>query len=134
YCASAGATSATLHGQTLGLTERIPMRANSAAGDFAVSVMLPANIRPGTYHPSIDCSDGTSTTARLLIPAFGVSRPGYVTAWIWLAVGGLLLIGVGAVTGGIALRRRRKSRRPEESDPSDHSDHFDYSGHSSVRF
>jgi hypothetical protein len=108
YCTSARATSATLAGRTLGLIERIKMRPNPAAGDFTVAVILPGSIQPGTYHPSIECSDGTSTTARLLVPAVttaGGASDGVAT---WLTAGGLTLIGLGAVTGSIVMRRRRR--------------------------
>jgi hypothetical protein len=109
YCTSAGATSATLVGRTLGLTEHVRMRPNTAAGDFTVSVILPGSIRPGIYHPSIECSDGTSTTARLLVPALGAAGGTSDGSGNWLATGGLGLIGLGAVTSGIALRRRKRS-------------------------
>ena len=108
YCSNASATSATLLGRTLGLTEHIKMRPNRAGGDFTVSVILPGNIQPGTYHPGIDCSDGTSTTARLLVPALGAASSISDGVGTWLAAGGLALLGLGAVTGGIALRRRKR--------------------------
>ena len=66
-CASLDATSATLFGETLGLPEQIPMEAGSADGDFVITVTLPSGIAPGTYRPDIDCSDGTSTTATLMV-------------------------------------------------------------------
>jgi hypothetical protein len=114
------------------------MRPNTVAGDFTVSVTLPGSIRPGTYHPGIECSDGTSTTARLLVPAFAAagSANGIGT---WLTAGGLILFGVGAVTGSIVLRRRR-SNNPDPSDQADEpelpalSERFDYSSHSNFRF
>jgi hypothetical protein len=146
YCASAGATSATLFGRPLGLTSQIKMRANPAGGDFTVSVLLPDGIRPGTYHPSIGCSDGTATTARLLVPAFTYqSGNGTTSASIWLAAGGLVLMGAGAVTGVVALRRRNRGRSgrpdltavPDSSSDSDHSDRlnqFRQSDQSNVRF
>jgi hypothetical protein len=118
YCSSARATSATLLGRTLGLTEHIKMRPNRAAGDFTVSVILPGNIQPGTYHPGIECSDGTSTTARLLVPAVGAASGMSGGSGTWLAAGGLALAGLGAVTGGIALRRRKRGQ-PGSSDPPD---------------
>ena len=130
YCTSAGATSATLHGRTLGLTRHITMRPNSAAGDFRVSVTLPGSIRPGTYHPGIDCSDGTSTTARLLVPAFAAAGGTSGGAGAWLTAGGLILICMGTVAGGIALRRGRRGR----SDHSDHVDHFRRPDQFSGRF
>jgi hypothetical protein len=119
YCTSVRATSATLLGRTLGLTEHIRMRPNPAAGDFTVSVSLPGGIRPGTYHPSLKCSDGTSTTARLLVPAVG---PASGTAGgTWLTAGGLSLIGVGAATGGMALRRRKRGRSDSSTPPDLHA-------------
>jgi hypothetical protein len=118
YCASPTATAATLHGRTLGLTKHITMRPDTAAGDFTASVILPGSIQPGTYHPSIECSDGTSATARLLVPAFAAT--GGTPASVWLTVGGLILIGMGTVAGDIA-RRRRKRGHSRDSDDSDGS-------------
>jgi hypothetical protein len=119
YCTSPTATSATLHGRMLGLTKRITMRPNAAAGDFTASVVLPGSIRPGTYHPRIACSDGTSATARLLVPAFATA--GGASASVWLTAGGLILIAVGIVAGDIALRRRKR-RHSRDSDGSGGSD------------
>jgi hypothetical protein len=118
YCASPTATSATLHGRTLGLTKHITMRPDSAAGDFTASVILPGDIRPGTYHPRLGCSDGTSATARLLVPAFATA--GGTSAATWLTAGGLILIAMGTVAGDIALRRRKRGRS-HDSDGSDDS-------------
>ncbi len=116
-CASLDATSATLFGETLGLPEQIPMEAGSADGDFVITVTLPSGIAPGTYRPDIDCSDGTSTTATLMVstmPAGGGAQTGdgttSTTTNTGLATGGLVLIGIGAVAGGIALRRRAAGR------------------------
>lgn len=61
------ATSATLFGTTLGLPQQIPMQPSAHAGEFATTVDLPASITPGTYHPSIDCSNGASGTATLVV-------------------------------------------------------------------
>ncbi|HKD89488.1 MAG TPA: hypothetical protein VKB62_13240, partial [Streptosporangiaceae bacterium] len=107
YCASARATSATLLGRTIGLTQRIKMRPNPAGGDFTVSVVLPGSIQPGTYHPGIECSDGTSTTARLLVPALGAAGGTSNSGGIWLAAGALITLG--GMAGGIALRRRKRA-------------------------
>jgi len=116
-CANPDSTSATLFGQTLGLPEQIPMGNGAASGDFVVTVTLPSNIVPGTYHPEIDCSDGTSTSVTLHVtqlPSGGGAETGdgttTTTTNTGLAVGGLVLIGVGAVAGGIALRRRSSNR------------------------
>jgi hypothetical protein len=144
-CTSSGATSATLIGSALGLTEHIRMRPNRAAGGFAVSVTLPASIRPGTYRPGIKCSDGTATTARLLVPAFAAAGSTWASVGRWLTVAGLILIGSGAVTRSIVLRRRH-ARNPDLADNADQADHadetavsehsgrFDYSSHSNFRF
>jgi hypothetical protein len=118
-CANPDSSSATLVGQTLGLPEQIPMGNGAASGDFVVTVTLPSNIVPGTYHPEIDCSDGTSTSVTLHVtqlPSGGGAETGdgttstTTTTNTGLAVGGLVLIGVGAVAGGIALRRRSGNR------------------------
>jgi hypothetical protein len=112
-CSSMNATSATFFGQTLGLPEQIPMEAGAADGDFVVTVTLPASIRPGVYRPDIDCSDGTSATARLTVtgfPAAGGAQTGDGTTSTQtnngLVAAGLGLTAVGAICGGIALRRR----------------------------
>jgi hypothetical protein len=103
---------ATLFGTTLGLPEQIPMSQDSN-GNFSISVDLPSDIQPGTYHPSIDCSGGSSTTVTLLVTAFpsgGGAATGdgttSTTSNGTLAAAGLALIGAGAIAGGFALRRR----------------------------
>jgi hypothetical protein len=113
-CASADAASATFFGTGLGLASQMPMDAGTGDGDFTVTVTLPQSIRPAVYHPYITCSDGTSTTASLTVTEFPVAavvhtvRP--ATSTSGLATAGLVLIGVGAVAGGIAVRRRASSR------------------------
>ena len=148
-CASPAATAATLFGGTLGLADRIQMRPSAAAGHFTVSVVLPGKIRVGTYHPSIGCSDGTSTTATVLIPPYGAAASAQLrdpapgsSAGPWLFAGGLFLIAAGAVTGAIVLRRKRRwrrfarpdrpghSRRPDRPDYSAHAGHSDRLDHS----
>jgi hypothetical protein len=115
-CASVDSSSATLFGQTLGLPEQIPMQSGAASGDFVITVTLPASILPGTYHPDIDCSDGTSTNVALHVtqlPRGGAQTGDGTTSTTTnngLAAGGLVLIGVGAVAGGIAMRRRSGRR------------------------
>lgn len=56
------AMSATLFGVTLGLADLILMHstAHTMTGEFVVTVTLPANIVPGGYRPSFDCSNGCS--------------------------------------------------------------------------
>jgi hypothetical protein len=134
YCTNPAATSATLHGRPLGLTRHIPMRPDTAAGDFTASVILPGSIQPGTYHPRIECSDGTSATARLLVPAFAAA--GGISASTWLRIGGLILIGL--VAGGIALRSRKRGQPgdPDGSAPpdGDRKDYTDHPDQPSLRF
>lgn len=113
-CASADAASATFFGQALGLPEQLAMDAGTADGDFTVTVTLPEAVRPGVYHPYIGCSDGTSATAPLTVTEFPVaaavrtSHPATFTSA--LATAGLVLIGIGVVAGGLAMRRRAASR------------------------
>lgn len=134
YCASERATSARLLGRSLGLTEHIKMRPNPAAGDFTVSVMLPGSIRPATYHPSIECSDGTSTTARLLVPALGAAGGTSDGPGTWLAAGGLALVGLGVLTGGFALRRRKRRHLDSSGPPDLEAGHAGHSDQSRLRF
>jgi hypothetical protein len=68
-CNAPTASSATLFGTTLGLSQQIPMNPTTHNGEFAVTVTLPANISPGHYSPSIDCTDGTARTASLTVTA-----------------------------------------------------------------
>jgi hypothetical protein len=135
YCTSPVATSATLHGRTLGLTGHITMRPDTAAGDFTVSVVLPGSIRPGTYHPRIRCSDGTSATARLLVPAF--TSAGGTSTGTWLTAGGLVLAGMGTVAAEFGLRRRKRRRSGDfdgSAPPDRPRDHADRSDQSILRF
>jgi hypothetical protein len=117
FCASIDAASATFFGTTLGLPEQIPMDKESEGGVFSATVTLPGNIRPGTYMPDMDCSDGSSATATLTITAIphGGAQTGDGTTSTetdnGLAVGGLALTGLGALAGGIALLRRRHAAR-----------------------
>ena len=118
-CASLAPSSATLSGTLLGLPEQIPMsKQGSDTGVFAVTVTLPRDIQPGTYHPDIDCSDGSSASATLhvtALPAAGGVATGDGTTSTQtnngLANVGLVLIGAGAVLGGIAMRRRGSRSR-----------------------
>jgi hypothetical protein len=112
-CGSATDASAMLLAQPLGLAAQIPMEAvTSAPGHFSIAVALPGSIRPGTYHPHVACSDGTSAPVTLkvseLAAAAGVrthAGTGSSAANTGLMVGGIVLICVGAVAGGIAIRR-----------------------------
>jgi len=113
-CASIHTASATFFGRGLGLPGQVPMNAAAAHGDFTITVTLPAHMRLGVYHPNIACSDGTSTTAALTVTTYqAVDAPRInhpATSTNGFAVGGLVLIGVGVVAGGIALRRRMSGR------------------------
>ncbi len=112
-CASEDTASAAFFGQALGLSGQIAMDAGTADGDFTITVTLPEHLRPAVYHPYIDCSDGTSTAAALTVTEFPVaavvrtSHGGTSTSR--LATAGLVLIGVGVLAGGIAMRRRASS-------------------------
>jgi hypothetical protein len=116
-CGSLQATSATLFGTTLGLPQQIPMTKESGADVFTVTVTLPSTIRPATYNPDIDCSDGSPAVAALHVtamPSGGGAETGSGTASTatdtGLSAGVLALIAVGAVAGGVALRRRSSGR------------------------
>ena len=116
----ASATSAALFGFTLGLSEQIPMKASTHAGEFATTVELPASISPGNYSPSIDCSNGVSGGAALTVnpappgaplPGNGTTSSGtggpLRTAERWLLAVGGLAVGVAI----LRIRRRRTGAR-----------------------
>jgi len=113
------AKSATFFGSTLNLPEQIPMDRESTGGVFSITVTLPGNIEPGFYHPDMDCSDGSSASTGIRVtalPGQGGAQTGDGTTSTQtntgLATIGLGLIAVGAVAGGIAMRRRSPARRP----------------------
>lgn len=111
---NAGAADAILIGTTLGLPSRIPMNAiNGSLFNFTITVTLPSDIRPGAYDPEIECPGGVAPAhAELLVTAVphgGAATGDGTTSTATngrLALGGLVLIGVGALAGGFALRRR----------------------------
>jgi hypothetical protein len=113
-CAHVDTASATLSGRGLGLPDQVPMDATAGGGDFAITVILPQHIKPAIYRPAILCSDGTSTRAALTVTAFAAADVAHTshstTSTTGLATAGLILIGVGIVAGGIAMRRRSISR------------------------
>lgn len=126
FCGST-ADSATLFAFTLHLHDQIPMRksANGVPGEFVVTVKLPPTLPAGTYKPSVACSNGDSGSVRLKVklkgkppaspgpsqpPATGDGTTATVTGTP-VAVVGYGLIGIGAITGVVALRRRRASHR-----------------------
>jgi hypothetical protein len=118
-----GATSATLFGTTLGLTDRIPMDESTHAGEFVVTVGLPKDIGPGGYSPSLDCSNGVSGTGSLMVnttpgptpsgaPLTGDGATSSSTGGPFTTAGlGLLAAGGVAVAVGIAIRKRRSGAR-----------------------
>jgi len=116
-CINTTATSATLFGSSLGLPHRVPMDKGSLSGDFTITVSIPASTAPGTHHAHMDCSDGSSASAALRVTAFptggGAATGDGTTATQTnngMATGGMVLIGVGAVLGGFAMRRRSAKR------------------------
>jgi hypothetical protein len=69
------ASGAILFGETLGLPARIPLRKDTKDGVFTGTVTLPASIMPGTYTPSVDCSNGVATTVRLVVHSLPTPTP-----------------------------------------------------------
>ena len=130
------ATSATLFGTTIGLSQQIPMQPTTHAGQFATTVDLPTSIAHGTYKPSIDCSNGSSGTATLVVaapsspsaspsathsatpsprpsatPSGAPETGGGATSTMMggpFEVAGLGLLGLGGLAGVIAFGRRRR--------------------------
>ncbi len=123
-CASLGAAAATLLGQPLRLPAIIPMNAAPREGDFVVAVRLPSGVRPGSYHPRIECSDGTAATIALQVESAAAAAAaraaaaseraadGVVASPVsaGLAAVGVALMAVGALAGGSALALRRRVR------------------------
>ena len=115
---NAGGADAILIGTTLGLPSRIPMNAiNGSLFNFNITVTLPDNLRAAAYDPQIDCPGGVApTNAELLVTAVpngGAATGDGTTSTTTngrLALVGLALIGVGALAGGFALRRRGAGR------------------------
>jgi hypothetical protein len=107
------ATSAILIGTTLGLNEHIPMQASTHTNEFVATVVLPTDIKPGTYQPDIDCSNGVTASAALKVqavpgvaPATGDGTTATATDDRLTTVG-LALVGLGAASGALFLTRRR---------------------------
>jgi hypothetical protein len=115
---NAGAADAILIGTTLGLPSRIPMNAiNGSLFNFNITVTLPQAIRAGAYDPEIECPGGVApANAELLVTAVpngGAATGDGTTSTSTdgrLGLAGLVLIGVGALAGGFALRRRGGAR------------------------
>jgi hypothetical protein len=113
----ANTTSATLFGTVIGLSEQIPMRhvRVPTTGEFRVTVTLPLNIAPGTYRPSIDCSNGFSGFAVVRvspIPGKGALTGDGTTSTQTgtpLAEVGFGAIAVGVLVGAAALFLRPRA-------------------------
>jgi len=120
FCGS-DAVSATLFGVTLGLADLILMHStpDTMAGEFVVTVTLPANIAPGGYRPSFDCSNGNAGTVMFRVnpvparaPETGDGATVTQTGTPLTSIGyGLLALGVLTGAGAVALRRRGAAQR-----------------------
>lgn len=89
------------------------------AGEFTVAVTLPASIRPGSYHPSVDCSNGTAGAFAFSVnpvprqaPETGDGATSTQTDTPLVPVGyGLAGLGALALAAVLALRRRATARQ-----------------------
>jgi len=117
YCGQ-GAFSATLFGVTLGMADLILMHSTPGgmAGEFSVTLTLPTSISPGSYHPSVDCSNGAADSFQFSVnpvpaqpPETGDGTTATQTDTPLVPVG-YSLIGLGALAGALALRRRAAAR------------------------
>ena len=112
------AFSATLFGVTLGMANLILMHSTQGgmSGEFSLTVTLPTSIAPGTYHPSVDCSNGAADVFDLSVnpvpqqpPETGDGATATQTDTPLVPIGyGLMTLGV--LAGGVALRRRVMAR------------------------
>jgi hypothetical protein len=113
----ANTTSATLFGAVIGLSEQIPMHhvRVPTTGEFRVTVTLPVNIAPGTYRPSIDCSNGFSGFAVVRvspIPGQGALTGDGTTSTQTgtpLTEIGFAVIAIGVLVGAAALILRPRA-------------------------
>ncbi len=117
-------TSAMLFGTTLGLPARIPMEASTHKGVFVTTMRVPSSTMPGTYSMSVDCSNGLSGLATLVVRSATPIKPAVVTpvgvpvtgdGVTSTAMGGPLtavgvgLLGLGGLAGAAAAVRRRRA-------------------------
>jgi hypothetical protein len=119
FCGRDG-VSATLFGVTLGLADLILMHSTSSSrpGDFEVTVTLPANIKPGTYHPDVDCSNGVAGSATLHVdpipgraPDTGDGTTATQTGTSLVPIGfGMMALGLLTGAAAVAFRRRPAHR------------------------
>jgi len=115
--AGGSANGATLSGTSLGLPAQVPMQQGSQSNQFQTTVNLPQTIAPGNYSPSVNCNNGVTQTVNIVInavpgqaPQTGDGSTSTATDSA-LTVAGLVLLGAGAVGGGVVLRRRRSGRQ-----------------------
>ncbi len=112
------AVSATLFGVTLGLADLNLMHSTTMTGEFVVTLRLPTNIAPGTYHPSFDCSNGAAGAATLRVspvpreaPATGDGTTATQTGTPLTPIGyGLIGLGVLSLAAAVAISRRQAPR------------------------
>jgi hypothetical protein len=116
-----GAFSATLFGVTLGMANLILMHSapGGMGGEFTVTVELPDTIRPGSYHPSVDCSNGAAGVFAVAVnpvplqaPETGDGATSTQTMTTLVPYGyGLIGFGTVALAVLLALRRRATARQ-----------------------
>jgi hypothetical protein len=103
--------SASLNGTLIGGPSHIMMHRNGG-GNFSLRLRIPFDTRPGTYHVSMQCSNGDFDSARLCVSPHGGADTGDgatsddATRLMTTVGGGAL--GVAAVGGGFLLYRRRR--------------------------
>jgi hypothetical protein len=107
--------SAALVGTVLRLPAQIPMTKKAAAGEWAASVTLPSGLLPGTYMPLLECGNGVSGTATLIVLPSGAPVTGDGTTATagggQLTEAGLALAGLGALVVVLwTWRSRARSR------------------------
>lgn len=117
FCGTS-ADSAALFGTTLGLPEQVPMQPSTHSGEFVATVTIPTSTSPGTYRPSIDCSNGVSTTATVTVSALPGQAPQTGDGTTSTTTNGTLTdIGIGVLAfsvllgGGILASRRRQRNK-----------------------
>jgi hypothetical protein len=86
-------------------------RESQAAGEWVVSVTLPSTLLPGTYMPSLECDNGVSGAATLVVSPAGAPVTGDGTTVLAtggpLAIAGAGLAGLGGLVLVIWVWRRR---------------------------
>jgi len=101
------------------------MDESTHAGEFVTAVELPASISPGSYSPSIDCSNRVAGTAALTVnpvpteptpvpsgaPLTGDGTTSSATGGPFTTAGLALLAVGGLAVGAVVIRRRRAGAR-----------------------